>query len=351
MGRLDGKRAVITGAASGIGEATARLFVAEGASVLLADVDAGRGQRLATELGERAAFVVTDVSREADVDRAVATCVTVFGGLEVMFNNAGVPGSLGSIEDIDVTAFDHTVGVHLRGVFLGIRAAARVMRPRGQGNIINTSSVAAFRANMGGHDYSAAKAAIRQLTVTAANELGEHGVRVNAVCPGAVATAIFGRAAGLDGDTAKRTVEFITAALSDSAPIRRTGQPADIAEAVLWLASDASSFVNGQAIAVDGGLCLTAVAGGVPTGACSTAAASAMVASASPAISPVAASTWPLASSLRIRRCEAIEYARARAERRTSATLLREAAPAVWIRSTSAVILAMAPASSPESAG
>jgi NAD(P)-dependent dehydrogenase (short-subunit alcohol dehydrogenase family) len=254
MGRLDGKRAVITGAASGIGEATARLFVAEGASVLLADVDAGRGNRLASELGERAVFAATDVSQEAAVDHAVNTCVQMFGGLDVTFNNAGVPGSIGGIEEIDVATWDRTMGVHLRGVFLGIRAAARVMRPQGQGSIINTSSVAAFRSNMAGHDYSAAKAGIMQLTVTAANELGEDGVRVNAVCPGAVATAIFGRAAGLDGDAAQRTVEFMTAALSDVAPIRRSGQPVDIAEAVLWLASDASSYVTGQAIVVDGGL-------------------------------------------------------------------------------------------------
>src|SRR5215469_3531443 len=254
MGRLDGKRAVITGAASGIGEATARLFAAEGASVVVADVDAGRGDRIAAEIGARAVFVQADVSRELDVDLAVATCVQAFGGLDVMFNNAGVPGSTGGIEDIDVAGWDHTLGVHLRGVFLGIRAAARVMRPQGYGSIINTASVAAFRANMAGHDYSAAKAAIRQLTLTTANELGEHGVRVNAVCPGAIATSIFGRAAGLDSEAAQRTVDFMTAALSDSAPIRRAGQPVDIAEAVLWLASDASVFVNGQAIAVDGGL-------------------------------------------------------------------------------------------------
>ncbi len=254
MGRLDGKRAVITGAASGIGEAAARLFVAEGASVVLADVDGGRGKRIASEIGERAVFVPTDVSQEADVDLAVATCVRVFGGLDVMFNNAGVPGSIGGIEEIEVAGWDHTLGVHLRGVFLGIRAAARVMRPQGYGSIINTSSVAGFRANFAGHDYSAAKAAIRQLTVTTANELGEHGVRVNAVCPGAVATSIFGRAAGLDSEAAQRTVDFITARLSEAAPIRRAGQPIDIAEAVLWLASDASGFVNGQAIAVDGGL-------------------------------------------------------------------------------------------------
>src|SRR5580704_10655156 len=254
MGRLAGKHAVITGAASGIGEATARLFAAEGATVILADVDEQRGKRLADELGDRTAFVATDVSSEADVDRAVGASVEHFGGLDVMFNNAGVPGSSGSIEDIEVAAWDHTLGVHLRGVFLGIRAAARIMRPQGHGSIINTASVAAFRANYAGHDYSAAKAAIRHLTVTTANELGEHGVGANAVCPGATATAIFGRAAGLDSELAQRTVAFMTAALSNAAPIPRAAQPADIAEMVLWLASDASSYVTGQSIAVDGGM-------------------------------------------------------------------------------------------------
>ncbi len=252
--RLAGKRAVITGAASGIGAATARLFIAEGASVVLADLDEKRGDRLARELGERCRFVPADVAREGDVDQAVATCVADFGGLDCLFNNAGNPGSTGGIEEIDLATFDRTVGVHLRGVFLGIRAAARVMRPQGHGSIINTASVAASRANMAGHDYSSCKAAIAQLTVTTANELGEDGIRVNAVCPGGIATAIFGRAAGLDGDEAQRTVEFMALALSDIAPIRRAGQPLDIAEAVLWLASDSSSFVTGQAIAVDGGL-------------------------------------------------------------------------------------------------
>jgi NAD(P)-dependent dehydrogenase (short-subunit alcohol dehydrogenase family) len=254
MGRLDNKRAVITGAASGIGEATARLFVAEGATVVLADTDELRGKRIAGELGDTARFIATDVSREADVEQAVATSVEVFGGLDVMFNNAGVPGSTGSIEEIDVETWDRTIAVHLRGVFLGIRAAARIMRQQGHGSIINTSSVAASRANMAGHDYSAAKAAITHLTETTANELGEQGVRVNAVCPGAIATSIFGRAAGLDGEEAQRTVDFMASVLSDAAPIRRVGRPSDIAETVLWLASDASGFVTGQAIAVDGGL-------------------------------------------------------------------------------------------------
>ena len=254
MGRLDGHRAVITGAASGIGEATARLFVAEGAAVVVADVDADRGQRIAEELGDKARFVATDVSEEADVDAAVACAVEQFGGLDCMFNNAGNPGSVGGIEEIEMSMFDRTVAIHLRGVFLGIRAAARVMRPQGHGSIINTSSVAALAANYGGHDYSACKAAIAHLTRTTASELGEQGIRVNAICPGGMATSIFARAAGLKGDEAQSTVDVVTVALSDMAPIRRSGQPLDIAEAALWLASDASSFVSGQAIAVDGGL-------------------------------------------------------------------------------------------------
>jgi NAD(P)-dependent dehydrogenase (short-subunit alcohol dehydrogenase family) len=254
MGRLEGRRAVITGAASGIGEATARLFVHEGASVVVADIDDDRGKQVADECGERARFIHTDVTQEHDVDAAVGFAVDSFGGLDCMFNNAGNPGSIDGIADVDMAMFDRTVAIHLRGVFLGIRAAARVMKPQGHGSIINTSSVAGQAANYAGHEYSACKAAIAHLTRTTANELGEHGVRVNAICPGAVATSIFARAAGLEGDAAQGTVEFMSSALGDMAPLRRAGQPTDIAEAALWLASDASSFVNGQAIAVDGGL-------------------------------------------------------------------------------------------------
>jgi NAD(P)-dependent dehydrogenase (short-subunit alcohol dehydrogenase family) len=254
MGRLEGKRAVITGAASGIGEATARLFASEGARVVLADIDDARGQQIADELGDCGRYVHADVSDDGAVARAVATAVDAFGGLDCIFNNAGNPGSTGGIEEIDPASFDRTVAIHLRGVFLGIQAAARIMRPQGAGSIINAASVAGFAANMAGHDYSACKAAIIQLTRTTANELGEHGVRVNAVAPGAIATAIWGRAAGLDGEEAQRTAPFMAAALSDVAPIPRAGLPADIAETVLWLASDASSYVTGQVIGVDGGI-------------------------------------------------------------------------------------------------
>jgi NAD(P)-dependent dehydrogenase (short-subunit alcohol dehydrogenase family) len=222
--------------------------------VVVADVDAERGKPIADEFGSCGRFVHTDVTQEDDVEAAVATAVDSFGGLDCIFNNAGNPGSIDGIADVDMAMFDRTVAIHLRGVFLGIRAAARVMTPLGSGSIINTSSVAGLAANYAGHDYSACKAAIAHLTRTTANELGEHGVRVNAICPGGIATSIFARLAGLEGDAAQATVGFMSQALGDMAPIRRSGQPTDIAEAALWLASDASSFVNGQVIAVDGGL-------------------------------------------------------------------------------------------------
>jgi NAD(P)-dependent dehydrogenase (short-subunit alcohol dehydrogenase family) len=254
VGKLEGLTAVITGAASGIGEATTRLFVQEGARVVMADVEVERGARIAAELGSQCRFLPTDVSREGAVDAAVALAVADFGGLDCMFNNAGNPGSAGAIEEIDMATFDRTIAVHVRGVFLGIRAAARVMRPQGRGSIINTASVAGLSAGYAGHDYSASKAAVLQLTRTAANELGEDGVRVNAICPGAIATAIYGRAFGLDVDAAQRTVGFMDNALSNVAPIPRSGHPGDIAEVALWLAGEGSSYVNGQAIVVDGGL-------------------------------------------------------------------------------------------------
>lgn len=254
MGRMDGARAVVTGAASGIGAAMARLFVAEGAAVVLCDIDDDRGRALADELGGSARYHRVDVAAEGALEPALELCVSAFGGLDVVCNNAGNPGSTGSILDAEMKLVDQTFAVHLRGVFLGIRAAARVMVPNGKGSIINTASVAGMAANYAGHDYSACKAAIMHLTKTTANELGEYGIRVNAICPGATATPIFARAAGLEGDEAAGAVPLIELALADVAPIRRVGMPADIAEAALWLASAGAGYVNGQAIAVDGGL-------------------------------------------------------------------------------------------------
>jgi len=254
MRRLEGKVAVITGAASGIGEATARLFVSEGARVVIADLQDERGRRIAEELGGHALFRRADVSREDDVRAAIAAAVERFGRLDCVFNNAGAPGVGGGIADIPAAGFDDTIAVLLRGVFLGMKHAAPVMTRQGAGSIISTASVAGLRAGFGPHVYSAAKAAVVHLTRSVAMELGESGVRVNCICPGGIATPIFGRALGLAPDAIEQSVNLMKGALGAFQPIRRSGLPDDIAQAALWLASDESTFVNGHALVVDGGL-------------------------------------------------------------------------------------------------
>jgi NAD(P)-dependent dehydrogenase (short-subunit alcohol dehydrogenase family) len=254
MSRLPGKVALVTGGASGIGEATVRLFVAEGASVVVADIQDERGQRLAGELGGRAAYARTDVSREADVQAAVAETVRRFGRLDCIFNNAGYGGVGGRVEAISIEGFDETIGVLLRGVLLGMKHAAPVMKRQGSGSIISTASVAGLRAGFGPHVYSAAKAAVIQLTRTVAMELGEHNVRVNCICPGGIATPIFGKGLGLSAERADEIVPLMKGVLENVQPIKRAGLPEDIAQAALWLASDDSTFVNGEALVVDGGL-------------------------------------------------------------------------------------------------
>jgi NAD(P)-dependent dehydrogenase (short-subunit alcohol dehydrogenase family) len=254
MSRLKGRVALITGGASGIGEATVRLFVEEGASVMLADIQDDRGRRLAGELGSRAAYLHTDVSREADVQAAVDETCKRFGRLDCIFNNAGYAGVGGRIEDIPVEGFDETMGVLVRGVFLGIKHAARVMKKQGSGSIISTASVAGLRTGFGPHTYSAAKAAVIHLTHSVAMELGESGVRVNCICPGGIATPIFGKSMGLSPERAEEVIPLMKGVLENFQPIKRTGLPDDIARAALWLASDESGFVNGHALVVDGGL-------------------------------------------------------------------------------------------------
>lgn len=252
--RLDGKVAVITGGASGIGEATVRLFVEEGAAVTIADLQDIRGRQLATELGSRAVYRHTDVSVEADVQTIVEETVARFGRLDCLFNNAGAAGVGGPIAEIPVAGFDATIGVLLRGVFLGMKHAAAAMTRQGAGSIISTASVAGLGAGLGPHVYSAAKAAVIHLTRSVAMELGESGVRVNCICPGGIATPIFGKAFGLPPEQAEATVPLMKSVLETLQPIKRPGLPDDIAHAALWLASDESSFVNGHALVVDGGL-------------------------------------------------------------------------------------------------
>jgi len=254
MTRLKGKVALVTGGASGIGEATVRLFVEEGASVMLADIQDDRGRRLAGELGSRAGYVHADVSREADVQAAVDETCKRFGRLDCIFNNAGYAGVGGRIDEIPADGFDATMGVLVRGVFLGIKHAARVMKTQGSGSIISTASVAGLRTGFGPHVYSAAKAAVIHLTHSVAMELGESGVRVNCICPGGIATPIFGKSVGLSQERAEEIIPLMKGVLEQFQPIKRPGLPEDIARAALWLASDESGFVNGHALVVDGGL-------------------------------------------------------------------------------------------------
>ena len=251
MDRLDGKVAVITGGASGVGEATVRLFVEEGARVVIADIQDRKGKTLADVLGGRAVYQHTDVAREEDIAAAVGRAVSEYGRLDCMFNNAGFAGVVGPIEDTPVDEYDITMNILLRGVFLGMKHAAPVMKRQGQGSIVNTASVAGLLAGYGPHAYSAAKAAVIHLTRSVAMELGESGVRVNCICPGGIATPIFKPM--FEGADDASVVEMITPVLAEMAPLKRSGLPEDIASAALWLASDDSSFVNGHALVVDGG--------------------------------------------------------------------------------------------------
>ncbi len=249
MAELDGKVAVITGGASGIGESAARLFVAEGARVVIADMQQERGAALADELGEAALFRQVEVRQEDEVKAAVDLATDTWGRLDCMFNNAGFGGVLGPVEDIPVEDFDLTMDVLLRGVFLGMKHAVPVMKKQQSGSIINTGSIAGVTAGRGPLVYSAAKAAVVQLSKVSAMELGGHFIRVNCLCPGYIATPLSANTVGRPDELIEKTHH--TYAVRQ--PIPRTGMPDDIAQMALFLASDRSSFVTGQAIVVDGG--------------------------------------------------------------------------------------------------
>jgi NAD(P)-dependent dehydrogenase (short-subunit alcohol dehydrogenase family) len=252
MARLDGKVAVITGGASGIGRASAQLFVEEGAKVVVADVMEERGSALADELGESAVFLRVDVSQEDDVKAAVDLALERFGKLDCMFNNAGIGGAGGPIDLIPAIGFDITVAVLFRSVFFGMKHAAPVMKRQGSGSIISTASVAGLRTGFAGHFYSACKAAVIHLTRSVAIELGPFGIRVNSICPGGIVTSIFGRGLGLDQNGAEALYEKLAEIFKEAQAVPRAGLPEDIARAAVWLASDEASFVSGAALTVDG---------------------------------------------------------------------------------------------------
>jgi len=254
MGQLDGKVAVITGGASGIGEGTVRLFVEQGARVVIADIQDERGSQLAEDLGPSTTYHRTDVSQEEQVKAAVGKAVDKWGRLDVMFNNAGFGGVSGPVELTDMDAYDQTMAVLLRGVFVGIKHAAAVMKQQRAGSIISTASVAGIQAGMGPVVYSAAKAAVMHLTRVVSVELGEFGVRANAICPGFIGTNIFTTPFGISGPAADQMIAKLGETFADWAPLKRGGVPNDIAQTVAFLASDASSYITGQSIVVDGGL-------------------------------------------------------------------------------------------------
>jgi NAD(P)-dependent dehydrogenase (short-subunit alcohol dehydrogenase family) len=249
MQELTGKVAIITGGASGMGRATALLFARAGANVVVADLNVAGGEEvaaLASQSGNRAVFQHTDVSIEADIAALVAVATRTFGRLDVMFNNAGIGGAVGPLEGISVEDWDRTHAVCLRGVFLGIKHSVAPIRASGGGSIISTASIAGLQGYPNLHAYSAAKAGVVNLTRSAALEFACDEIRVNCIAPGGISTPILYGFAGNNKDA-------VEAMLAKGQPYPRAGQPEDIANAALFLASDASQFITGQTIVVDGG--------------------------------------------------------------------------------------------------
>jgi NAD(P)-dependent dehydrogenase (short-subunit alcohol dehydrogenase family) len=247
--RLKDKVAVITGAASGIGAGTARLFHAEGASVIIADMQEGPGSKLAQQLGSRARFIRADVTSEADVAAAVDLAVSAFGGLDVMVNNAGIVGAVGPIKDTPLEDWNRTIAILLTGAFLGIKHAARVMTAQRRGSILSVASTAGVMGGLGPHAYTAAKHGVVGLTKSAASELAQYRIRVNAVAPGNTVTAM--TSSLLAGDAADH--ETTRQRIAAGSPLGIAGAPEDPAYAMLYLASDEARFVTGHTLLVDAG--------------------------------------------------------------------------------------------------
>jgi len=248
MGALDGKVAIITGAASGIGRATAELFAKEGAQVAAADWHAQEGEAVAGELrrgGADATFVQVDVSSSDDVQRMVRTAVETYGRLDVLFNNAGIEGDQAPTADCTLENWDRVIGVNLKSVFLGMKYAIPELIKGGGGAIINNASVAGLVGFPGIPAYCASKGGVIQLTKTAALEYAKQNIRVNAICPGVIATPMVERFVG--GDPARQQ------AMESLEPVGRLGRPEEVAQLVLFLASDAAPFCTGAPFIIDGG--------------------------------------------------------------------------------------------------
>ncbi len=253
MGRLEGKAAIVTGAGSGIGRATSKLFAREGARVLCVDKTEAVHETAAAiaKAGGKAEAMTADAGKETDVQAYIARAIAAFGGIDALYANAGISGGYVPINEQTVEQWTETLRVNLIGPFLAIKHASPHMVAKGKGSIICTASVAGLRANAGPTPYSASKAGVVSLVQTSANEFYGTGVRVNAICPGLIETGmtkpIFdgARARGNEGKIGQLN------------PLARYGQPEEIAAMALFLASDEASYVNGQAFPVDGGLSST----------------------------------------------------------------------------------------------
>ena len=256
MGRLKGKITIVTGATSGIGRRTVELFVEEGAKVVATGRREELGRTLEAALGkDNCLFVTADATREDDVKRMFDACLSKWGRVDCLFNNAGGPAPVGGIETVPVDGFDAAMATLVRSVMLGMKHGAPLMMAQGSGSIINNGSVAARRAGYStSMIYGAAKAAVNHLTVCVAMQLGEKNVRVNSISPGGIATGIFAKALGLPPDKADSYAEAMKASMAKNQPIPRAGIVDDIAKAAIFLASDDSTFINGHDLVVDGGL-------------------------------------------------------------------------------------------------
>ena len=257
VGRLQDKVALITGGTSGIGEATVELFVVEGAKVLIVGRNADKGQAMVSALGDTARFFQADVRHEDQIAAAIADAVAGFGRLDILFNNAG-GGTMGGVTDFTAAQLDDAISLLLGSVLFGMKHAAPIMKAQGWGSIINNSSVAALRTHMGGYLYSIAKAGVTQATKLAGMELGRHGVSVNCISPGGIATPIFfggsDRAATMAEGHLEASMAKLERNLAKATPIHKSGLPKDIAAAALFLASDEGHYVNCHDLVIDAGM-------------------------------------------------------------------------------------------------
>jgi len=256
MPRLHGKTAIITGATSGMGRRTAERFVAEGARIVVCGRRASLGRALEASFGaDRCHFIEADVTREADVKGLIDACVSRWGRVDCLFNNAGASIADNGIETIRAEDFDSVINGVLRSTMLGMKHVAPVMMAQRSGSIINNGSIAGGPAgDSSSLAYGAAKAGVSHLTRCVAMQLGEHNVRVNSISPGAIPTGIFAKAFGAEAGKADAAVGVVAAAFATAQPVPRAGSLDDIAEAAVFLASDGASFINGVDLVVDGGL-------------------------------------------------------------------------------------------------